>query len=66
MSQNENGPTEKEHPMFDEDTELSRVLYGGRSTLRSPDFEGLTFEVESRLSWPAIGRAFRSVVRKVR
>jgi hypothetical protein len=52
--------------MFYEDTELSRVLYGGRSSLHSPDFEGLTYEVERRLSWPTIGRAFRSVVRKIR
>ena len=34
--------------------------------MRSPDFEGLTFEVERKLSWPTIGRAFRSVVRKIR
>jgi hypothetical protein len=52
--------------MVYEDNELSRVLYGGRSGLHSPDFEGLTFEVERRLSWPSIGRAFRSVVRKIR
>ena len=32
----------------------------------SPDFEGLTYEVERRLSWPSIGRAFRSAVRKIR
>jgi hypothetical protein len=48
------------------DNELSRFLYRGQSTMRSPDFEGLTFEVERKLSWPTIGRAFRSVVRKIR
>jgi hypothetical protein len=52
--------------MFYEDNELSRVLYGSRSSVHSPDFEGLTFEVERRLNWPSIGRAFRSVVRKIR
>jgi hypothetical protein len=52
--------------MFYEDHELSRVLYGSRSRQHSPDFEGLTYEVERRLSWPSIGRAFRSAVRKIR
>jgi hypothetical protein len=48
------------------DTEIGRYLYGGHSSMTSPDFEGLRFEVESKLSWPTIGRAFRSVVRKLR
>jgi hypothetical protein len=52
--------------MFYEETELSRVLYGSRSGQHSPDFEGMTFEVERRLSWPTIGRALRSVVHKIR
>jgi hypothetical protein len=60
------GLTEKEHPMFYEENELSRVLYGGRPGLHSPDFEGMTFVPERRLNWPMIGRAFRSVVRKIR
>jgi hypothetical protein len=48
------------------ENELGRYLYGGRSSLMSPDFEGLTYEVERKLTWPTIGRAFRSVVRKIR
>jgi hypothetical protein len=52
--------------MFYEDNELLRALNGSRSRVHSPDFEGLTFEVERRLNWPSIGRAFRSVVRKIR
>ncbi|HEY5272881.1 MAG TPA: hypothetical protein VIJ34_06570 [Acidimicrobiales bacterium] len=48
------------------DNELSRFLYGSRSAVRSPDYEGLTYDVERRLSWPTIGRALRSVVRKIR
>ena len=52
--------------MFYEDNELSKVLYGGRSSMHSPDFEGLTFEVERRFSWPTIGRAVRDAVRKIR
>jgi hypothetical protein len=45
---------------------LSLFLREDRSTMHSPDFEGLTFEVDRRLTWPAVGRAIRSVVRKVR
>jgi hypothetical protein len=37
-----------------------------RSTVHSPDFEGMTFEVDRRLTWPAVGRAIRSVMSKVR
>jgi hypothetical protein len=48
------------------DNELGRYLYGGRSSMMSPDFEGLRFETERKQIWPTIGRAFRSVVRKIR
>jgi hypothetical protein len=48
------------------DNELGRYLYGDRTRMRSPDFEGFTFELERKLTWPTIGRALRSAVRKIR
>jgi hypothetical protein len=49
------------------DNELGRYRYGGRSSIiMSPDFEGLSLEIERKLTWPTIGRAVRSMVRKIR
>jgi hypothetical protein len=48
------------------DNELGRYLYGSRTSMTSHDFEGLTLEVERKLTWPTISRAMRSVVRKIR